>query len=82
VNERLAVFAVEKVTHGAAAGGIDFVCGAALDVVSGAEFVFGGFLRLAAGGAAIREAGLAGVKLELLVTNDAGFDREGHWQIY
>jgi hypothetical protein len=42
----------------------------------------GGFFRLAAGGAAIGEAGLAGMELELLVANDACFDRERHAEIF
>jgi len=77
------VFAVEEVAHGAAAGGVDFELGTALCVVGGAARLgLGGFFRLAAGGAAIGEAGLAGMELELLVANDAGFDRERHAEIF
>ena len=77
------VFAVEEVAHGAAAGGVDFEFGAALGVVGGAaRFGLGCLFGLAAGGAAIGEARLIGAKLELLVTNDAGFDREGHAEIF
>ena len=78
----LAVFSVEKVAHGAAAGGVDFVLGAALGVVGGAARLgLGRFFGFAAGRAAIGEAGLAGVELEFLVTNDARFDGEGHAEI-
>ena len=60
----------------------DFKLGAAFGVVGGgAHLRLGGFFRFAAGGAAIGEAGLAGAQLEFLVTDDAGFDREGHAQI-
>jgi hypothetical protein len=79
---RSAVFAIEEVAHGAAACSVDFECGAAFGVVGrGPRSGLGRFLRLAARGAAIGEAGLAGAELELLVTDDAGFDREGHARI-
>gem|GEM_PF-6072012 len=82
LGERLTVFAVEEVAHGFAAGSGDFKLGATLDGIGGrAGLRLGGFFRLAAGGAAIGEAGLAGAKLEFLVTDDAGFDREGHARI-
>jgi len=78
----LVVLAVEEVAHGAAAGGVDFDFGAALGVVGGAaRFGLGGFFRFAAGGATVGEAGLAGMELEFLVTNDAGSDWEGDAEI-
>ena len=82
LDEGSTVFAVEEVAHGFAACGSDFKLGAAFGVVGGgAHLRLGGFFRLAARGAAIRKSRLAGAKLELLVTNYAGFDREGHARI-
>ena len=79
---RLAVFAVKQVAHGAAASGVDFERGAAFGIVGrGPGAGLGRFFRLATRGAAIGEAGLAGAELELLVTDYAGFDREGHARI-
>ena len=55
----------------------------ALGVVGGAAlFGLGCSFGLATGWAAVGEAGLAGMKLEFLVTNDAGFNREGHAEIF
>jgi hypothetical protein len=82
-SERLAVFAIEEIAHGAAASGVDFERGAAFDVVGrGMGLGNSRFFWLAAGGAAVGEAGLAGAEFEILVADDAGFNWEGHWQIY
>ena len=74
----LAVFAVEEVAHGFAAGGVGFARG--LEGVGagsgGISFVF------AAGGAAVGEAGFARFQLELFRADDAGFDGEGHFGFY
>jgi hypothetical protein len=71
---RSAVFAVEEVAHGGAAGGGLLLAGALVAEVAGGFFGIG----FAARGAAIGEAGFAGTQLEFLSAFDAGFDGEGH----
>src|SRR5208337_1830781 len=78
---KLAVLAVEQVADRAAAGGIDLAfCFGVKDVGRVCRSRLGRF-RFAAGGAAIGEAGLAGLQLEFLAANYARFDRERHRQI-
>ena len=78
------VFAVEEVAHGAAAGGVDFGFGFAPGVVDRRPRRGLGLGRfgLAARGAAVGKAGLAGMELKLLVTDHTGADRERHTQIW
>jgi hypothetical protein len=78
-GERSTVFAIKQVAHGAAPGGGYFDLGAAFYVVGGGVHLsLARFFRFAARGAAIGEAGLIWAEFELLVTDDAAFDREGH----
>jgi len=75
----LAVFAVKQVAHGLAARlvglrhGLSIYGGQVLAGVLGFGFGF------AAGGAAVGETRLIGLEFELFVTDDAGFDGEGHF---
>ena len=68
----LAVLAVEEVAHGLAAGCVG-------SAVGGAGGVRGFGFGVAALGAAVGKAGLAGFQLELFVADDADFDGEGHF---
>ena len=72
---RLAVFAVEQVAHGVAAGGVGFAVGGGGGVLRDELGGFGG----GAGRAAIGVAGLVGTELELFFADDAGLDGERHW---
>ena len=72
------VFAVEHVADDAAALGVGFGLVFAFDGIFGACRLGLIAFRLAARGAAIGEAGLAGTQLELLAADDASLDREGH----
>jgi hypothetical protein len=69
----LALFAIEHVAHGFAAGGVQFG-------VAAGEGAFGGVVLfgLAADGAAVGKAGLVGLQLKFISTNGAGSDREWH----
>ena len=73
------VFAVKHVAHCTAAGCALFL--ARILVAKVAADLFTGF-RLAATGAAIGKAGLAGPQLELFTTNDTGFNGKRHTQIW
>ena len=73
----LAVFAVEEVADGGAAGGVGLGVGFQLVVyvtLGDGLVCFGG----AAGGAAIGETWLVGLELEFFRTDDADLDRESH----
>jgi len=67
-----AVFSIEEVSHGVAPGGVRAFVG--LQRIGG---LLGGFF-FAAVGAAVGEAGLAGLEFELFAANYAGFDGIGH----
>lgn len=71
---QLAVFAVEQIAHGVAAGGGLLTAGALLAEVACLFFRF----RLTARGAAVGKAGFAWTEFELLTADGAGFDGEGH----
>jgi len=74
-QEELTVFAIEEVADGAAAGCVGFfVVLKAGGGLGGGVFVFG----IAAGRAAVGEAGLVGLQLELFMTDAADADRERH----
>lgn len=74
----LAVFAIEQVADGSAAGFVDFLLSLQL---FGAEMLLGsGFCRFLFGAlrTAIGEAGLVWPELEFFRANDADFDWERH----
>ena len=71
----LAIFAVEEVAHGVAAGGVGFAVGGGGGVL-GDEF--SGF-RGGAGRAAVGVAGLVRAELEFFFADDAGLDGAWHW---
>ena len=78
IEGRSAVFAVEQVAHGFAAGGVGFALIFALVGIHGtlaAGFVFVGF---AAFGTTVGEAGLTRFQFELLAADHAGFDGKRH----
>jgi hypothetical protein len=77
VRSKLAFVAVEHVADGFAAGGVQF--GVAAGEVA---FIVVFFLGLAAGGAAVGEAGLVGAQLEFFSTDGAGADGEWHDSSY
>ena len=71
-TETSAVFAVEEVTHGLAAGGVGAFVG--LQRVGG---FLGGFV-FAAVGTAVGESGLAGFEFEFFAANYTDFDGIRH----
>lgn len=77
-GSKLTVFAIEQVTHGTAARGVDFNRGTALGVFERTILFVGGLLWLAARWAAIGEAGFARIQLELLATSYTCFDWKRH----
>src|SRR5690349_20443713 len=75
---RLAVLAIEQITHGAAPGGVAFILGAPL---VGVEALLAAGLVvfvLAATGAAVRQTRLVRLQLELFFTNNAFADGKRH----
>jgi hypothetical protein len=73
----LAVFAVEEVADGGAAGGVGFVA-----FIEGVDVTLGDGLVCvggAAGRAAIGETWLVGLELEFFGTDGADFDRKSHY---
>jgi hypothetical protein len=79
---RLAVFAVEEIADGLAAGGVGFAGGLALVGVHGALGGGGGGVSSAAGRALMGKARLVGLEFEFLSADAAGFDGERHWHSY
>lgn len=75
----LTVFAVEKVAHRAVTRGVGF---AVVLETSGGCGTFLLVVGLATGGAAISETRLVRFQLELLTTEAAGTDWEGHGGFY
>lgn len=78
----LAIFAVEEIAHGFAAlgGKFAFVFAASGIECSGRSGTV--LFRLAAGGAAVGEAGLAGPQLKLLMADDTDANRKRHTLIW
>jgi hypothetical protein len=77
---RSTFLAVEHVADGTAASFVEFFIGLAANCACGAAALGGGFggFRLAARGAAVGEAGLAGAELEFLRADGADFDGKSH----
>lgn len=76
---KLAVFAVEKIAHGFAPGGVGFTVSNGQSRTVGSGLL--GFRRTALG-AAVGVTGLVGLQLELLAAEDTGFNRERHWRFF
>jgi hypothetical protein len=77
----LAVFPVQKVAHGCAAGFVRFFVGVTLDRIRGA--LLRGFSHLlgAASGALVSKARFTRFQLKFLRTDNASFDRERHLEM-
>jgi hypothetical protein len=78
VAKTLAVLPIEQVADCRTAGGIHFALPLLAEDAGNAGI--GCFARFgfAASGAAIGEAGLAGLQLKFFSTSNTGFDRKGH----